>query len=421
MSAGSVDEKADIYALGVMLYEMLTGVLPFLADGIGQIMLMHLQEAPRPVRDLAPEVPEDLADLALRLLGKKAAERPSAREVVRILDGTTSLSDAAKARALISALPGIPPGIPAGPPPAALPSAPGVPPVSPLPPPQRLPSNAATAIAVEIPPAPDAVPLAAGSVRSRAAAQATFVQRGTSATTVENWTYIDHPLANNLPDAQIHFTHNWNPGGQGGTYNNHNTGVWYAGNGRWAVYNEDRITMAPTCAFNVHITRAGFVHRATPGNIINNWTLIDHPSTNGKKDALVLVSPNWNPGAQGGQYNNHAIGVWYTNGRWSIYNQDRAPMPPNAAWNVLVLEQAFCHRVTPENLIGSNGTWLSSPAARGNPDAIVLVTPNWNPGGLGGVYHDHPIGVYYCVDRWAIFNQDMAPMPLGAAFNVWIA
>ena len=58
--------------------------------------------------------------------------------------------------------------------------------------------------------------------------------------------------------------------------------------------------------------------------------------------------------------------------------------------------------------------------ARGNPDAVILVTPNWNPGGQGGLYHDHPIGVYYCLDRWAIFNQDMAPMPLGAAFNVWI-
>ena len=61
------------------------------------------------------------------------------------------------------------------------------------------------------------------------------------------------------------------------------------------------------------------------------------------------------------------------------------------------------------------------PAATGKPGAVVLVTPNWNPGGVGGLYHDHPIGVYYYGNRWAIFNQDMAPMPPGASFNVWIA
>ena len=43
------------------------------------------------------------------------------------------------------------------------------------------------------------------------------------------------------------------------------------------------------------------------------------------------------------------------------------------------------------------------------------------PGGVGGLYHNHAIGVYYYGSRWAIFNQDMAPMPPGAAFNVWVA
>jgi hypothetical protein len=58
----------------------------------------------------------------------------------------------------------------------------------------------------------------------------------------------------------------------------------------------------------------------------------------------------------------------------------------------------------------------------GDPDAIILVTPNLNPGGFGGVYNDHPIGVYYIstFTKRIIFNEDSAAMPVGAAFNVII-
>jgi hypothetical protein len=251
-------------------------------------------------------------------------------------------------------------------------------------------------------------------------AASAYVHRNGNGNTVENYTFLDHPMANGDPGAMILATANWNPGGQGGTYNAHHLGVWYARNGRWSIYNEDLAPMPLSAAFNTLVTRSAFVHRATSGNIIRNWTLIDHPSCNGRPEALLLITPNWNPGGQGGQYNRHGLGVWYTEGRWSIFNQDRAPMPPTAAWNVLVAADSFCHRVTANNLVGTNGTWLEHPAAADNPNAIVIITANWNPGGQGGIYHDHPLGVYYCVNRWAIFNQDMAPMPPGVAFNVWI-
>ena len=48
----------------------------------------------------------------------------------------------------------------------------------------------------------------------------------------------------------------------------------------------------------------------------------------------------------------------------------------------------------------------------------MFVTQNWNPGGMGGVYNNHPIGVYYNGSRWNIFNQDIAAMTSGASFNV---
>lgn len=83
-----------------------------------------------------------------------------------------------------------------------------------------------------------------------------------------------------------------------------------------------------------------FVQRATERNISNNWTVIDNALTNGDPDAMLLVTPNWNPGGSaGGVYNDHPVGVWYTEGHWAIFNQDRAPMPVGAAFNVLVINR----------------------------------------------------------------------------------
>lgn len=96
-------------------------------------------------------------------------------------------------------------------------------------------------------------------------------------------------------------------------------------------------------------------------------------------------------------------------------NQDE-PAPDEAA-----VDAVFVHRATPEN-IDFNSTYLDDPLTNGNPDVILYVTQNWNPGGGSGTYNNHPIGVWYDPNRekWAIFNQDRVKMPEGAAFNVAI-
>ncbi len=93
-----------------------------------------------------------------------------------------------------------------------------------------------------------------------------------------------------------------------------------------------------------------------------------------------------------------------------------------AASNVNTLspsESVFVHRATIENISG-NSTYVDHPLTNGNPDAILLVTPNWSPEGTISVYNDHSIGVWYDpnAQRWAVFNQDLAAMPEGTAFNV---
>ena len=93
--------------------------------------------------------------------------------------------------------------------------------------------------------------------------------------------------------------------------------------------------------------------------------------------------------------------------------------PPPPTLDGATLEAVFVHHATPENT-SANSTYLDGPPTDGNPNAVIVVTQNWNPGGSDGKYNDHPIGVCYDRDRskWAIFNQDRAAMPVGADCNV---
>jgi hypothetical protein len=93
--------------------------------------------------------------------------------------------------------------------------------------------------------------------------------------------------------------------------------------------------------------------------------------------------------------------------------------PPPRSVNGPTPDTVFVHHATPKNISG-NSTYLHNPLTDGNPNVVLVVTPNWNPGGGSGRYDDHPIGVWYDRNRskWAIFNQDRAAMPVGADFNV---
>ena len=54
--AGEVDERADIYALGCVMFEMAAGAPPFMSDGIGEIIAMHLKDEPPPIQARNPGV-----------------------------------------------------------------------------------------------------------------------------------------------------------------------------------------------------------------------------------------------------------------------------------------------------------------------------------------------------------------------------
>ncbi len=82
-----IDHRADLYALGAVGYELLTGAPPFAGRPRHEQLAAHLSEMPSPVSVRQPDLPEMLAALVDRLLSKRPADRPrDADEVIRLLD-----------------------------------------------------------------------------------------------------------------------------------------------------------------------------------------------------------------------------------------------------------------------------------------------------------------------------------------------
>ncbi len=71
----NVDHRSDIYSLGAMLYELVTGMLPFDGESLAGVLAGHLTMAPTPVRKLVPECPPLLAQVVSRCMEKRPEDR----------------------------------------------------------------------------------------------------------------------------------------------------------------------------------------------------------------------------------------------------------------------------------------------------------------------------------------------------------
>jgi serine/threonine protein kinase len=82
-----IDARADLYAVGCILFELLTGRPPFVADGQGEIMAMHIYEAPPRLSQYERSLPPELDALVAKLLTKSPDDRtPSAAWALAALE-----------------------------------------------------------------------------------------------------------------------------------------------------------------------------------------------------------------------------------------------------------------------------------------------------------------------------------------------
>src|SRR4051812_15893462 len=137
----AVDRRSDLYSVGVVLYELLTGEVPFSGDTAVEIAMKHLSTVPKPPSTIRAEIPEPLDQIVLRALAKDPGERfQSAEEMdaelARVAEGYPASPETAEAATqvlagagldgtaissaptMITKSPEVPPGPPAYRPPA---------------------------------------------------------------------------------------------------------------------------------------------------------------------------------------------------------------------------------------------------------------------------------------------------------------
>lgn len=252
-----------------------------------------------------------------------------------------------------------------------------------------------------------------------------FTHIALASTNLSNYTIIDNAATNDNPDARLFITHNWNGSGTG-IYNNTVSGLWYkSSSNKWTIFNQDVNPITENTAYDIWVVDKTdsmvFQHTARPSNIISHWTIMTHPKLDGKPNAKILVTQVLIDSA-GNTYNNHEIGVWYNGSKWCIFNQDLAVMPDGASFNIMILseENSLLHKAT-LSTISSSATYLDHPNLNNNPNAMIYVTQNWNPGGGSGVYNTSKIGTFYSTtqNKWSIYNEDSSPMVENSNYNVY--
>jgi len=245
-----------------------------------------------------------------------------------------------------------------------------------------------------------------------------YTHRATMENTTSFVTTLDDTLLNDNPRAIVVVTQNFNPGGGGGgVYNDHPIGVGYSGS-RWSIFNEDGAPIPEGAAFNVWIG-PGALLRTAAENTYTSWSVLDWDETNRNPEARIFATHNYTLSGPSGMAHPYTLAAFYNATEyWCVANADGAvDMPLDIGFNLFSDPRGTVQLPTASTAVG-NQFPVDLPEANGQPDAILFAISTSTPTHPITAIDAHNIGVWYDGARWAIFHQDIAPMPSGVGFNV---
>ncbi len=258
------------------------------------------------------------------------------------------------------------------------------------------------------------------------AQDATFVHTVTPANTSADLSYIDHPMLNNNPSAQLVVSHVWNPPGSAGVYNTHRTGLFYdSTEQKWGVYNEDASNIINGSSYFVYVEQNNeiFEHIATLANqgSSTSYTVLDHPDLNGDPEAQVVITTYYNPNSSRNDFN---YGTWYDGANWNVFTEDGSAIEIDDAFMVAVNGGDLTHRyrhVATAATISGNVTIIDHPVLNGNPDARFVFMHNWGEDpSSANVIVDKVLGVWYTGTNWSIYTEDTSAFPADSEYDLII-
>ena len=134
-------------------------------------------------------------------------------------------------------------------------------------------------------------------------------------------TFIENPKWLRKADLKLMVSHTGNR-----VLNNNPVGIYYT-NGKWAIYNQNRVAMKEGTQFYIYQCDECSIETADRPN--DNYYDLKASKFHNNPNKLLFATQYWT-----GVYNEHEVGVWYNNNKWSIFNQDRASLPANSKFIV---------------------------------------------------------------------------------------
>jgi PKD repeat protein len=242
-----------------------------------------------------------------------------------------------------------------------------------------------------------------------------FTHTANDGNTSAQLTALDNVLTNNISTKIVVVTPVL------GLKNTAALGVYYFSN-KWRIFTQNVTNIQSGEIFNVVVSDPdanAFVHQVSAGGMRTGYiSTIDHPATNNKPAARLFITPIWE---KSGDYNNHPVGVVYTNNRWEIVNLDKVNLPVGLKFNVIVSidnTKSFTHTSSPSTVI-VDYTTFDDVKTNGKSGVKIITTSN--QGTSDAVFSNPEItGLWYSatVGKWTIFNESGVDMPIAATYNI---